>query len=267
MSRSDTHRGQYPSEYKRMQSAQKDFKQIIFNDALEAKKQTAIFLPEDYNFIIFFSLPFVPFARMYRKRFINQGHLSIGLGDHVYQVHDPKRLRSKFLVSKMPITTWLFEDGAWHNWDPSSKYYRHVHLFETAEISHTVVFYCALKHFPRHKQTFHENRFAKIENDFQKGLTGFRQFQNNCSSALNTIFYQEGWLQKGLLDFLPAISFKRLCASWKHKGLEFTAGHIGQRSSSQFRLQKYCLGMRTFNPEKEMTQWLNRIVSPDHRHY
>ena len=75
------------------------------------KEGRNIFLPSKYNFILFFSMPFYPISRTYRKAISFHGHLSLGLGRNVYQLHDPKKLRSSFLVSKMPITSWFAGDN------------------------------------------------------------------------------------------------------------------------------------------------------------
>ena len=100
------------------------------------------FLPPEYNFTLFFSLPFFPRSKLYKKSFFVYGHLSLALGSTVYQLHDPARLRSSFLVSRMPLANWLFSDGPWFDWDTSSPTYRHVHLYEKSEVSRTVVFFC-----------------------------------------------------------------------------------------------------------------------------
>jgi hypothetical protein len=216
-------------------------------------------LPSDYNFILFFSLPFYPVCKTYRRTISFHGHLSLGLGGNVYQLHDPRKLRSKFLVSKMPITSWLFEDGRWYEWDPSSEFFRHVHLYERAEVKRTVVFYAALKDFPLSKQTLYENYFEKLESDFQKGLYHFSLLHNNCSRAINNVFYREKWIQWGPLDFLPSVSFKRLVASWNKKGGEFITGYIDKNRLSTFKLHKLCLGMVSLAPEKMLIRWLDTI--------
>lgn len=216
------------------------------------------FLPPEYNFILFFSLPFYPLRKAFRKTITFHGHLSLALGSTVYQLHDPKKLRSHFLVSRMPTTAWLFEDGRWFEWDPSSEHFRHVHLYERAEIKRTVVFYAALKNFPLSKQAFYENYFDKLERDFQRGHYQFHLFDNNCTGAINHVLYREGWLNKGLLDFLPAFAFKRLVRAWKKNNLDFTTGFINEYQHAHFKLHKLCLGMFTLAPDRELAHWLKR---------
>jgi len=216
------------------------------------------FLPAEYNFILFFSLPFYPLRKAFRKTITFHGHLSLALGSTVYQLHDPKKLRSHFLVSRIPTTSWLFEDGRWFEWDPSSEHFRHVHLYERAEIKRTVVFYAALKNFPRSKQAFYENYFEKLESDFQEGRYQFHLFDNNCTGAVNHVLYREGWIKKRALDFLPAFAFKRLVSAWSKNNLNFTTGYIDEHQSAHFKLHKLCLGMFTLAPDRELVYWLKR---------
>jgi len=221
-------------------------------------ESSSSFLPACYNFILFFSLPFYPVCKLYRRTISYHGHLSLGLGSTVYQLHDPEKLRSSFLVSRMPVTTWLYEDGAWFDRDPSSPCFRHVHLYEKAEAKRTVIFYAALKDFPAVKEQFYVDHFEELEHTFQAGGYRFSRLDNNCSSVINGIFYREKWLRKGLLDFLPAFSFKRLVTAWRKRGLAFITGHINEYYAYQFKPQKLCLGMYTLAPDRELISWLKR---------
>ena len=226
------------------------------------------FLPACYNFILFFSLPFYPVCKLYRKTISYHGHLSLGLGSTVYQLHDPEKLRSSFLVSRMPVTTWLYEDGAWFDRDPASPCFRHVHLYEKAETKRTVIFYAALKDFPMDKERFYADHFEALEHIFHQGSYKFSRLDNNCSSVINDMFYREKWFRKGPFDFLPAFSFKRLVTAWGKRGLEFITGYINQYYAYQFKPQKLCLGMYTLAPDQELLRWLKRkgnnrhLISP-----
>ena len=230
---------------------------IVETSALQEEASNT-FLPAEYNFILFFSMPFYPVYRAYRKTISFNGHLSLALGNNVYQLHDPEKLRSSFLVSKMPTTSWLFEDGRWYEWDPSSTHFRHVHLYERSEVKRTVVFYAALKNMSPNKLTLYEDYFNTLEDDFQKGSYRFNLLRNNCSRALNRIFYREDWFKPGLLDLLPAITYKRLVASWKKRGEDFITGYLDINRLSQFKVHKLCLGMFTPFPERELAYWLKR---------
>lgn len=219
---------------------------------------TASFLPACYNFVLFFSLPFYPVCKLYRRTISYHGHLSLGLGNTVYQLHDPQKLRSSFLVSRMPITSWLYEDGAWFDRDPASPFFRHVHLYEKAEVKRTVIFYAALKDFPPEKEQCYADHFEEMEKTFQTGGYRFSRLDNNCSSVINNIFYRETWFRKGPLDFLPAISFKRLVTGWRKRGFDFITGSINEYRAYQFKPQKLCLGMYTLTPDRELVRWLQR---------
>ena len=220
------------------------------------------FLPGYYNFILFFSLPFVVRSRFYRSRLINQGHLTVSLGDTVYQLHDPQRLQSKFLVSRMPQHTWLFEDGRWVDWDPASPTYRHVHLFETSEVNRTVVCYAALRNFPARRLAEHAGYFDRLEHDFHAGRYAFKLWTNNCTTPINQLLYREGWIRPGLYDRFPAVAFKRLVRSWYRQGLDFTVGMIDAYRRDRFAPQRVCLGLLARNPDQAMAAWIRRHTPP-----
>ncbi len=216
----------------------------------------------EYNFILFFSFPFYPVLKAYKKTYSFHGHLSVCLGRTVYQLHDPKRLRSRFLVSRMPMDTWLYEDGCWHDWDPDSPTYRHIHLYEHAEVNRTHVFYVALKGFSQSRQRYYENYFEEIENSFQYGQYRFHQNFNNCAHAIGSVLYNEGWLKKRVFDSLPVTLLQRLAAAWKKSGQPFASGVIGSPQEKQFRLQPVCLGMLSFSPLQALSARLSCPLPP-----
>jgi len=240
-----------------MQSAIKSAKRIKDDSFLDERSRITDLLCRGYNFILFFSLPFYPLSKMYKRR-INFGHLTVCLGDTVFQLHDPERLRSKFLVSRMPVTTWLFEDGRWHDWDPDSECYRHVHLYERAEVKRTAIFYAALKSLSKEKQKYYEDYFEDMERDFHRGHRTFTVIQNNCSVAIDHILYREGWLQKQPFDFIPAIIFKRLVNAWMSTAREFETGCVCNGRLPQFKIQKFCPGIYSFDPLQAMVRWLQK---------
>ncbi len=229
----------------------------IKTDASLFPAEKESFLPDDYTFILFFSFPFYPKLKLYKKTYSLHGHLSLCLGKTVYQLHDPKKLKSRFLVSKMPLDTWLYEDGCWHDWDPVSPTYRHVHLYEKAEVKRTSVFYVALKGLPQSKLTFYENYFNTIERNFHNGSYRFHLHFNNCSHVINEVLYNEGWLKKRVLDSVPVIALQRLAAAWKRLGLDFTSGVIRNRREPGFHLHPLCLGMLSLAPEQALIRRLN----------
>lgn len=216
------------------------------------------FLTPDYNFILFFSLPFYPISKVYKKNYFVFGHLSLALGNTVYQLHDPARLRSSFLVSRMPVDEWLFRDGAWYDWDTASPTYRHVHLYEKGETKRTAVFFAAIKNFPKERLLLYERYLESIERSFHRGNYRFNLLFNNCTRVINNILYREQWFRKGPLDFIPAISFKRLVAACKRRDLPFVAGHFSENNPARFRVHNYCCGLLTLSPDRDLARWIAR---------
>ena len=214
------------------------------------------FLTPEYNFILFFSLPFYPISKVYKKKSFVFGHLSLALGNTVYQLHDPARLRSSFLVSRMPVEEWLFRDGAWYDWDSTSPSYRHVHLYEKAEIKRTAVFFAAIKNFPIERQALYERYLESIERHFHNGRFRFNLLFNNCTRVINNILYRERWFRKGPLDFIPAVSFKRLVAAFKYHQLPFVAGHFSENNPAYFRVHNICWGLCSLSPARDLARWI-----------
>ncbi len=216
------------------------------------------FLSSDYNLTVFFSLPFHPVSASYGPGFTH-GHLSLALGDTVYQVHDPARLRSRFLVSRMPVTTWLFRDGNWFDADPSSSTYRHVHLYGRAEVARTAVFFAALRSFPADRQHIYEQYLEGLEQAFHGGNHRFHRVFNNCTRSLDDIFYREQWMRRGPLDFLPAVAFRRLVAGLERLRIPFRAGYFHENDPAEYRLQRFCSGLWTLSPADTLARWVTRV--------
>ncbi len=216
------------------------------------------FLPPEYNFTLFFSLPFYPRSKVYKKSLLTYGHLTLALGSTAYQLHDPARLSSSFLVSRMPLANWLFSDGAWFDWDPASPTYRHVHLYEKSEVSRTVVFFVAARNFPAEKLIFYQRYIESIERRFQNGGFRFHLLCNNCTQLINRICYREGWFKRGPFDFIPVVAFKRLVAAWKALDTTFVAGHFQASDPALFRPHSYCLGLFTHRPARELAGFVAR---------
>ncbi len=130
------------------------------------------------NLALFFSLPFKPAGR--RNLFLN-GYIALGVERTIYQVYDPKLLKSDFLFSEMPTRDWLFGDGGyWVDRDPPSPQFKHVYLYRTCESTRTVV------HF---------------------------FFTNDCSSIIAAALNRVNVLEPSLLDCIPLHLFKRFVGS------------------------------------------------------
>jgi hypothetical protein len=220
------------------------------------------FLTPEYNFILFFSLPFYPISKIYKKKVLVFGHLSLALGNTVYQLHDPAKLRSSFLVARMPVEEWLFCDGVWYDWDTSSPTYRHVHLYEKAEVKRTAVFFAAIKNFPKERLMLYKRYLESIERTFQKDHFRFNRIFNNCTRVINNILYRERWLRKGPLDFVPAIAFKRLVSAWKRCDVPFCAGHFSENNPAYFRVHPVCFGLFSLSPDQNLARWIAHRGDP-----
>ncbi len=227
-----------------------------------ATNENFSFLNPEYNFILFFSLPFYPISKIYKKKSFVFGHLSLALGNTVYQLHDPAKLRSSFLVSRMPVEEWLFCDGAWYDWDTASPTYRHVHLYEKAEVKRTAVFFAAIKNFPKERQLLYERYLESIERYFHNGRFRFNQLFNNCTRGINNILYREQWFKKGPLDFIPVISFKRLVSAWKRLDYPFVGGHFSENNPACFRVHNICFGLFTLSPGRALARWIAHRDTP-----
>jgi hypothetical protein len=210
-----------------------------------------------YDVVIFFSLPFCALDQRFPGKRINYGHLSTGLGDTVFQMVEPKRLQSRFLISRMPMACWLYEDGPWRDWDPDSPTYRHIHLYKKAEVKRTAIFYGAIKMADRAKLPAYEAYFEGMEQAFQAGQQDFRLILNNCTNAVCRLFYKEGWLKKSFFDFIPAVAFKRLINTWEKDGRDFKIGCLAEeREVDHFCLQKFCPGIHAVDAFAGMVAWL-----------
>ena len=87
---------------------------------------------DKFQLTLFFSLPFYPSKK--RNLFFH-GPIALGIEDMVYQIFDPKLLKSDFMVSIMPINEWLYNNSKmWVDKDPISQTYRYVHLYKTSEL-------------------------------------------------------------------------------------------------------------------------------------
>jgi hypothetical protein len=223
-------------------------------EAMNAKTWHTI-LPPEYNFILFFSLPFYPVRR---KTYYYHGHLALALRGTAYQLHDPHMLKSSFMVSKMPLDDWLFRDGPWFDDDPASTSYRHVHLYERAETKRTMVFYTALRGMPEAKLDACSQFLETIEQRYQQGDLVFAKYHDNCVSLINPLYYREGWLRCLPFDIIPAVIYRRICRAWKRLHLPFVAGRVNDTITQDYRLHRFCWGPWPLYPEEYMLRWIDR---------
>jgi hypothetical protein len=133
------------------------------------------------NLILFFSLPFRPAGK--RNLFYN-GHIALGLEDTVYQVYNPRLLKSDFLFSVMPVREWLFgKGGKWVERDPGSPCFKHVYLYGKSESRRTVVYWAGCKVDTRIIASLRE-QFMKEDVRYKIGCGSYDLLRNNCSSLI-----------------------------------------------------------------------------------
>lgn len=206
------------------------------------------------NLVLFFSLPFKPPGR---RNLLFNGHIALVLEGTMYQVYDPKLLKSDFLFSEMPALDWLFGDGGyWVGRDPRSPQFKHVYLYRTCESRRTVVYYAGIRVNPSLVKDIRE-RFSDEENRFKRGDFAFSIFSNNCSSIIASALNGVTLIEPSFLNCIPLRLFKRFvgrCAA--HSDVE--VGKVAMCGNFAFELHRFCIGAGVTNPEKAMDRWLLR---------
>ncbi|HMB00155.1 MAG TPA: hypothetical protein VKS21_04125, partial [Spirochaetota bacterium] len=161
----------------------------------------------DTGLTLYFSLPFYPVDK---KNCFFHGHTALQLENTVYQVYNPLMLKSNFLISVMPANVWLNEAGVyWVNNDPSAAAYKWVNLYGKAELQRTVVYSLTLNDVPQVRLNKYFSFFAQTEERYKLGEMKFSLLSDNCTGYLFPVFKNEGLMNKGLLNFLPAVFFKK----------------------------------------------------------
>jgi hypothetical protein len=219
------------------------------------KLKTADFIDNDLT--VFFSLPFYPVKN---KTYFFHGHFALGLEDKVYQIYNPKMLKSDFLISIMPKNEWLYGNSKfWVDRNKNSKTYKHVHLYKKSELNRTTVFYAGLTNLDKYIINHIKNYFDLLENKYKNGKLKFNFFTNNCASLLNNIFYDQNWLNKELLDNIPSVIFRRLIEMWKKNKMDFNLGKLSKLHNNDFNVHKFCIGIPSLSSERFIDNWIKKI--------
>jgi len=198
---------------------------------------------------IYFSMPFYPVS--YKTHFYS-GHLAVSINETVYQIFDPKMLKSNFIVSKMPVYNWLHEEKVrWVDKNRVSNTYRFVNLYGKSEKKRTLVYFIRINDVSENNKLYYEDYFNSIEEKYQKKQIAFSIYKNNCVSLLNPIFYNEGILKKNLLNIIPVSAFKNILKVCKANNRDFISGKI-MEIESNYRIHKFCLGIFRRYPEKKL---------------
>lgn len=208
------------------------------------------------NLILFFSLPFRPAGK--RNLFYN-GHIALGLEGLVYQVYNPRLLRSDFLFSVMPVRDWLFgKGGKWVERDPDSPCFRHVYLYGKSESRRTVVYGAGCKVDTRIIASLRE-QFMKEDDRYKIGRGSYDLLRNNCSSLIAGSMSKVGLIFPAPFNIIPVLFFKRFILN-NLRTKKISVGKISAFDGAAFTLHRYCFGMRGMYPEHIMDRWVMRIA-------
>ncbi|MBN1757224.1 MAG: hypothetical protein JW863_02835 [Chitinispirillaceae bacterium] len=203
---------------------------------------------------LYFSLPFYPVKS---RTFFYHGHLALGIEDTVYQIYNPKLLKSDFLVSVMPVATWLYEnDRFWIDRDPSSRTYKHVHLYRESELAKTKVYFIKIDGIDTNITGPVQQYFKTIEEQFQRGELKFNFLTRNCASLLNAVFYDNFGMCRSASDGIPSVIFRKVYDRLKTMDTDIHIGKLDKIKNPRFRIHRYCLGINSFSCEKYMDGWI-----------
>lgn len=207
--------------------------------------------------ILFFSLPFYPL--IYKKSLFLNGHVALGIDGKVYQIFNPNLLKSDFILSKMPIDEWLYNDSDYLvDKNKESDSYSYVHLYKKSELKRTTVFYAVLNNICPKLIKNAQLYFDDINNRFIEKKLKFNLISNNCSTLIASFFYKEKLLNKSIYDLLPALFFNRVVINFKKNDFDFFTGVLFKIPNNYFKIRKICLGLFYFNVERSMVKWLKK---------
>jgi len=212
---------------------------------------------DKFQLTLFFSLPFYPSKK--RNLFFH-GHIALGIEDMVYQIFDPKLLKSDFMVSIMPINEWLYNNSKmWVDKDPISQTYRYVHLYKTSELQRTTVFYCGLNGLDNDVVLRAKDYFRAIDQDYSQKKIKFTFFKNNCSELVSNFFCKEGLIKQNTFNIIPAPFFKNFVSAIKEGSYNYKVGVLEKKKGSEFKTHRFCIGLSLNNSYKDMVSWLDRL--------
>jgi hypothetical protein len=195
---------------------------------------------------IFFSLPFTPL--MNRTRFYN-GHLALAVDGTVYQIFNPRMLKSSFLVSIMPLEKWLYgADKKWCCNNRLDKNFSSVYLYGKGESCRTKIYQIeiACSHSDALKIV---QKFLLLEREYQCGSCNFNLYSCNCASVVYEALQDFLALKNMFFRFIPAFAFRYILGQLKKQHIAYTFTIIPQKCGTTFRLHKFCIGIFSFYPQ------------------
>lgn len=206
---------------------------------------------------VYFSLPFYPRKQ---KTYFYHGHMALGMDDKIYQVYNPRMLKSDFILSVMPSRFWFYDKiRNWVDRDKTSPTYGYVSLYSACETERTRVFYIRFKDINSHNLEKHKNFLGRLNDQYNNKEIDFSVLKNNCVGMIGRIFYDEGILEKRGLNFLPFIVFKRMIEKGMKNNRKFEAGTVEGKMNENFELHRFCLGLPTLSPENHILRMLETL--------
>ena len=211
-----------------------------------------------HSITIYFSLPFYPAAK---KTYFFNGHLAIALNHTVYQLYNPKLLKTDFFISEMPLREWLYgRSKFWCYRKKSDKKYKHVYLYGCGEALRTKVFYIQLNGIHSEEICAIKQKLSEYEDAYRMKKMSFRLIGFNCSNFVGSILYEKLQLKKQFLDFLPAVLFKRILKKLRSEKMPHQTGFISERMQDRFKLHSYCIGLCLFQSEKCISRFVEKTL-------
>ena len=209
------------------------------------------------DFTLFFSLPFYP--RKFKNFFYN-GHMALGIGRYVYQIYNPKLLKSDFMVSIMPIKNWLFKEKVkWVDKNRNSNTYKYVNLYGKSEIKRTIVYAVKINKFLENCKNTFKSYFIDLETKYQNGKINFTLLKNNCATLLFPILKEMKILPANFFSFLPSKVFITAINRSRMLFNKLEIIKINNSFEKEFNLHRFCFGIPSLNPEKHMDQILEKF--------
>lgn len=207
-------------------------------------------LLENSNLTLFFSLPFKPAGKF--NLFFN-GHIACALNDTVYHIVNPHLLKTDFLFSVMPATSWLFGcGGRWVERDAASPCYTHVYLYRKCESVRTVVYAAGISIEPDRIEHI-RNRFTAENRRFKSGARKYNLLTDNCSSIIASALSEAGLISSNPFNAVPSFFFRHFTACHRDR-VELRS--IDCLDRSRFSLRRFCLGLWGGNPQGSMNRWM-----------
>lgn len=205
-------------------------------------------LLEASNFVLFFSLPFKPAGKV---SFFFNGHIACALDGIVYQIVNPYLLKTDFLFSIMPVSSWLFGSaGKWIERDPASPAYRHVYLYRKNESTRTVIYGAGLRRSIADIAAI-KDRFLDEDRRFREGATKYDFFRYNCSSIIADALRKSGLAARTPFNAIPSCFFRNFV---QKNRAAVTVAALSAFDQTRFSVRRFCLGLPG-DPQRSMVNW------------